>query len=146
MTWKIGDILTQEEINGIISVFCNYYEHHESFEYSDEVIELETCDVEILNGIYSDEELIVENHLNVKISEERFPNQNYFLAFDYFSYIPDTDDELPVLKHDYFELVLDRDNVAKIDFGDVDVVYIMLENWDLITKFNKPVLIERGSL
>lgn len=142
MTWQIGDTLTDAEINGIISVFCHYYEHHEPFEYSEGVIELENCDVEILNGIYSDEELIIETPLQVKISDERFPNQNYFLACDYFSYVPDTDDVLPLLKRDYFELVLDEDNVAEIDFGDVDVVYVMLNNWELITKFNKPVIKE----
>lgn len=142
MTWEVGDTLTDSEINGIISVFCHYYEHHESFEYTPEVIELDTCDLKILNGIYSDEELIVESSLKVKVSDELFRNQNYLLAVDYYSYEPDLDDELPVLKRDYFPLELDEDNTAEIDFDDADVVYIMLGNWELVTKFNKPVIKE----
>lgn len=142
MTWQIGDILTDAEINGIISVFCHFYEHHETFEYDEEIIELDNCTIRIINGIYSDEELIVETPLKLQIIDERFPNQNYFLACDYFSYVPDTDDVLPVLKRDYFKLVLDEENVAEIDFGDAEVVYIMLNNWELVTQFDKPVIKE----
>lgn len=142
MSWNIGDTLTQAEINGIISVFCHFYEHHETFDYSDETIEFDTCDLEILNGIYSDEELIVETPLRVKVSDELYPNQNYQLAVDYYSYTPDLDDELPYLKREYYPLSLDEDNVAEIDFDDSSVVYIMLGNWELVTKFNKPVIKE----
>lgn len=142
MTWELGDTLSDAEINGIISVFCHYYEHHEPFEYDEESIELENCNLRILNGIYSDEELIVETPLKVLVNDERFPNQNYFLACDYYSYVPDMDDVSPVLKRDYFELVLDDNGIAEISFDDADVVYIMLNNWELITKFNKPVIKE----
>ena len=143
MTWEVGDTMTQAEINGIISVFCHYYEHHETFEYTDETIEFDNCDLTILNGIYSDEELIVETPLKVQVSNERFPSQNYYLACDYYSYAPDMDDELPILKRDYYPLTLDENNTAEIDFNDADVVYIMLNNWELVTKFDKTVIKER---
>lgn len=142
MTWNIGDTLSQAEINGIISVFCHFYEHHETFDYSDELIELELADIQILNGIYSDEELIVEPPLKVKITNDSYPNQNYTLGLDYYTYNPDMDDVPPVLKHDYFPLELDGNGVAEISFDDSDVAYIMLTNWSLVVKFNKPVKFE----
>ena len=141
MTLSYGSTITQAELNGIISLFCHFYEHHEPFEYSDEKIELDTCNLEILNGIYSDEELIVETPLKVKVSDEEFPCQRYFLAVNYYSYLPDTDDVLPQLQRGYFPLEL-NEGIAEIDFEDSDVVYIMLDNWELVTKFDKPIITE----
>jgi hypothetical protein len=60
---------------------------------------------------------------------------------DYYSYEPDTDNLLPQLQRKYFPLSL-NDSVAEIDFDDADVVYIMLTNWKLVTKFDKPVITE----
>ena len=137
-----GETITQSELNGIISLFCHFYRHQETFEYDQEEIGFDTCDLQILNGIYSDEELIVETPLKVKISEERFPNQNYQLAFDYYSYNPDTDDELPQLQREYFDLTLDSNGEAEITIEDTDVIYIMLENWELVTSFDKPIITE----
>ena len=144
MTIGFGSTMTPAEINGFISVFCHFYEHHEDFDYSDDVIEFDTCNLEILNGLYSDEELIVETPLKVKISEETFACQNYLLAVDYYAYAPDTDDVLPQLKREHFPLLLDDDNIAEIDFNDEDVVYVMLSNWELVTRFDKPVVAENG--
>lgn len=137
-----GSTLTDAEVNGIISVFCHYYEHHETFDYSDENIELDTCDLEVLNSIYSDEELIVETPLQVKITDERFNNQNYYLGLMYYSYLPDQDNEPPVLEKKFFPLVLDEDNIGEIDFDGADVVYVMLTDWVLVTKFDKPMINE----
>lgn len=141
MAINFGGTITQSELNGIISLFCHFYEHHETFDYSDETIEFDTCDLKILNGIYSDEELIVETPLQVEISNELFPNQNYFLAVNYYSYTPDTDDQFPQLQRKSFPLSL-NEGIAEIDFDDADVVYIMLDNWELVTKFDKPVITE----
>ena len=137
-----GETITQSELNGIISLFCHFYRHQETFEYDQEEIGFDTCDLQILNGIYSDEELIVETPLKLKISEERFPNQNYQIAFDYYSYNPDTDDELPQLQREYFDLTLDSNGEAEITIEDTDVIYIMLENWELVTSFDKPIITE----
>ena len=137
-----GETITQSELNGIISLFCHFYRHQETFEYDQEEIGFDTCDLQILNGIYSDEELIVETPLKLKISEERFPNQNYQIAFDYYSYNPDTDDELPQLQREYFDLTLDSNGEAEINIPDTDVIYIMLENWELVTSFDKPIITE----
>ena len=145
MTISFGSTPTQAEINGVISLFCHFYEHHENFDYQTGEIKFDVCTLEILNGIYSDEELIVESPLKVKISDEEFSNQNYILAVNYYSYGPDTDDVLPQLKRDYFSLGLNEDNIAEIDFDDEDVVYIMLDNWELVTKFDKPLITEVGS-
>ena len=141
MTIAFGSTPSQAEINAVLSLFCHFYEHHESFEYSDDVVELDTCKLQILNGIYSDEELIVEAPLKVKITDELFPYQSYYLAVDYYCYDPDTDNLLPQLQRKYFPLSL-NDGVAEIDFDDNEVVYIMLTNWRLVTKFDKPVITE----
>lgn len=141
MTLSYGSTPKQAEINGVISLFCHFYEHHESFEYSDEVMEFDTCDLQIINGIYSDEELIVETPLRVKITDELFPCQSYYLAVDYYSYEPDTDNLLPQLQRKYFPLTV-NEGIAEIDFDDSSVVYIMLTNWKLVTKFDKPVITE----
>ena len=141
MTLEFGSTPSQAEINAVISLFCHFYEHHESFDYSDDVVEFDTCKLQVLNGIYSDEELIVETPLKVKITDELFPCQSYYLAMDYYSYEPDTDNLLPQLQRKYFPLSL-NDSVAEIDFDDSSVVYIMLTNWKLVTKFDKPVISE----
>jgi len=141
MTLEFGSTPSQAEINAVISLFCHFYEHHESFDYSDDVVEFDTCKLQVLNGIYSDEELIVETPLKVKITDELFPCQSYYLAMDYYSYEPDTDNLLPQLQRKYFPLSL-NDSVAEIDFDDSSVVYIMLTNWKLVTKFDKPVITE----
>ena len=141
MTLEFGSTPSQAEINAVISLFCHFYEHHESFDYSDDVVEFDTCKLQVLNGIYSDEELIVETPLKVKITDELFPCQSYHLAMDYYSYEPDTDNLLPQLQRKYFPLSL-NDSVAEIDFDDSSVVYIMLTNWKLVTKFDKPVITE----
>ena len=142
MTVSFGGTITQAELNSVILLFCHFYRHQETFEYDQEEIGFDTCDLQILNGIYSDEELIVETPLKIKISEERFPNQNYQLAFDYYSYNPDTDDELPQLQREYFDLTLDSNGEAEINIPDTDVIYIMLENWELVTSFDKPIITE----
>ena len=138
MTWEIGDTITQAELNGVIALFCHFYQHHETFAYTPDEMELDCCKFQILNGIYSDEELIVETPLRLSITDERFPNQNYMLGISYYSYTPDTDNLLPELKREYFEL--DPTNPV-IEF-DNDVVYIMLDNWDFVTKFDKPIIEE----
>ena len=142
MTIGFTETITQRELNGIISIFCHFYRHQETFDYSDEEIGLDTCNLQILNGIYSDEELIVETPLTIKITDERFPIQNYQLAFDYYAYEPDLDDELPQLQREYFDLTLDSNGEAEIDIEDTDVIYIMLTNWELVTSFNKPIIEE----
>jgi hypothetical protein len=48
---------------------------------------------------------------------------------------------LPQLQRKYFPLTVNN-GVAEIDFDDADVVYIMLSNWRLVTKFDKPVITE----
>ncbi len=141
MTLSYGSTPTQAEINGVISLFCHFYEHHEDFEYTDEVLEFDTCDLQILNGIYSDEELIVEPPLKVKITNELFDCQTYYIGINYYSYGPDTDNLLPPLQRGYFPLEV-NDGIGEIDFNDEDVVYIMLDNWELVTKFDKPVIAE----
>ena len=141
MSLAFGSTPSQAEINAVISLFCHFYEHHESFDYSDDMVELDTCKFQVLNGIYSDEELIVETPLKVKIADGLFPFQSYYLAVDYYSYEPDTDNLLPQLQRKYFPLSL-NDSVAEIDFDDNEVVYIMLSNWRLVTKFDKPVISE----
>lgn len=141
MTMSFGSTPTQAEINAVISLFCHFYEHHENFDYRAGEIDFDTCSLEIMNGIYSDEELIVETPLKVKISDEKFPCQNYLLAVDYYSYLPDTDNKLPQLQREYFPLQLNGSNYI-VDFGDADVVYIMLSNWELVTKFDKPIITE----
>lgn len=138
MTIQFGRDATQDEINGVISLFCHFYEHHESFNYTDEEIEFDTCKLQILNGIYSDEELIVETPLKLRITDELFECQRYFLGISYYSYTPDTDNLLPELKREYFEI---DPTDGEIEF-DNNVVYIMLDNWELVTKFDKPVIKE----
>ena len=142
MAISFGGTITQSELNEVMSLFCHFYKHQETFDYSDEEIGLDTCDLQILNGIYSDEELIVETPLTVKITDERFPIQNYQLAFDYYAYEPDLDDELPQLQREYFDLTLDSNGEAEIDIEDTDVIYIMLTNWELVTSFDKPIIEE----
>lgn len=141
MTYSLGDTLTQEEINGIISIFCHFYEHHETFNYTNETIELDTCDIQILNGIYSDEELISELPLQIRVTNEEFECQRYLLAVDYYSYDPDTDNILPALNRKFFEVNL-IDGVGEINFDGEDVVYIMLSNWTWVTKYDKPIITE----
>jgi hypothetical protein len=141
MTLEFGSTPSQAEINAVISLFCHFYEHHETFEYTDDVIEFDTCKLQVLNGIYSDEELIVETPLQISVSDELFNCQSYYLAVDYYSYEPDTDNLLPQLQRKYFPLTVNN-GVAEIDFDDADVVYIMLSNWRLVTKFDKPVITE----
>ena len=142
MAIEFEGTITQSELNGIISLFCHFYKHQETFDYSDEEIGLDTCDLQILNGIYSDEELIVETPLKIKITDERFPVQNYQIAFDYYAYEPDLDEEPPQLQRQYYPLTLDSDGVAEITIPDTDVIYIMLNNWELVTSFNKPIIEE----
>ena len=139
MTIGFTETITQSELNGIISLFCHFYKHQETFDYDPEEIPLETCNLTILNGIYTDEELITETPLRLQISDELFPNQNYQIAFNYYSYEPDTDEEPPILQRQYFDLTLDSDGVAEITLEDTDVIYIMLTNWELVTSFNKPI-------
>lgn len=142
MAIEFGGTITQTELNGVISLFCQFYRHQEYFDYEDETIGLETCNIQILNGIYTDEELIAETPLQVKITDERFPNQNYQIAFDYYNYQPDTDDEPPILQRQYFQLELDSNGIAEITLDDTNVIYIMLNNWELVTSFNKPIITE----
>jgi hypothetical protein len=141
MSYNVGDTVTDADVNTAISLFCKFYEHHEGFDYTPDTLQFDTCKLQILNGIFSDEELIVETPLQISISDEKFPNQNYYLALDYYSYGVDDDNELPELQHGYFPLEL-NDGIAEIDFDDADVVYIKLENWELITKFDKPIITE----
>jgi hypothetical protein len=143
MAIEFEGTITQAELNGIISLFCYFYKHMETFEYSPEQIGLDTCNLNILNGIYSDEELIVETPLQIQISDQEFSNQTYKLGFDYYSYKPDLDDELPRLQRDYFDLELDQDGIAEITLPDTDVLYIMLTNWELVTGFDKPIIEEQ---
>jgi hypothetical protein len=84
----------------------------------------------------------VETPLRIQITDERFPIQNYRIAFDYYNYKPDTDDELPTLQRQFFDLELDSDGIAEITLEDTDVIYIMFENWELVTSFDKPVIEE----
>ena len=142
MAISFGGTITQSELNGVISLFCHFYKHQETFDYDEETIELETCNLNILNGIYSDEELIVETPLRLQISDELFPNQNYQIAFNYYAYEPDLDDEPPQLQRQYFDLTLDSNGEAEITLEDTDVIYIMLTNWELVTSFNKPIIEE----
>lgn len=142
MTISFGGTITQSELNGIISLFCHFYKHQEYFDYENPLIELETCNLQILNGIYSDEELITETPLQLKISDELFPNQNYQIAFDYYAYEPDTDDEPPKLQRQYFDLTLDSNGEAEINIPDTEVIYIMHNNWELVTSFDKPIITE----
>jgi hypothetical protein len=142
MTIGFTETITQSELNGIISLFCHFYKHQETFDYDPEEIPLETCNLTILNGIYTDEELITETPLRLQISDELFPNQNYQIAFNYYAYEPDTDEEPPILQRQYFDLTLDSDGVAEITLEDTDVIYIMLTNWELVTSFNKPIIEE----
>ena len=139
MTVEFGATITQAELNSAILLFCHFYKHQETFDYDPEEIPLETCNLTILNGIYTDEELITETPLRLQISDELFPNQNYQIAFNYYSYEPDTDEEPPILQRQYFPLELDSDGVAEITLEDTDVIYIMLTNWELVTSFNKPI-------
>ena len=136
------ETITQSELNGVISLFCHFYKHQEIFDYSSDEIELDTCTLQILNGIYSDEELIAETPLKIKITDEQFPIQNYQLAFDYYNYKPDRDDEPPILKREYFPLELDSNGEAEISLDDTDVVYILLPNWELVTSFDKQLIRE----
>lgn len=136
------ETITQSELNGVISLFCHFYKHQEIFDYSSDEIELDTCTLQILNGIYSDEELIAETPLKIKITDEQFPIQNYQLAFDYYNYKPDRDDEPPILKREYFPLELDSNGEAEISLDDTDVIYILLPNWELITSFDKTLITE----
>ena len=136
------ETITQSELNGVISLFCHFYKHQEIFDYSSDEIELDTCTLQILNGIYSDEELIAETPLKIKITDEQFPIQNYQLAFDYYNYKPDRDDEPPILKREYFPLELDSNGEAEISLDDTDVIYILLPNWELITSFDKTLIQE----
>lgn len=142
MAIEFEGTITQNELNGIISLFCHFYKHQETFDYSPDEIGFETCNLQIQNGIYSDEELIVETPLTLQITDERFPNQNYQIAFDYYAYNPDLDDEPPQLQREYFPLTLDEDGYAEITLEDTDIIYIMLENWELITTFDKPIITE----
>ncbi len=139
MTIGFTETITQSELNGIISLFCHFYKHQETFDYEPDEIPLETCNLQILNGIYTDEELITETPLRLQISDELFPNQNYQIAFNYYSYEPDTDEEPPILQRQYFDLTLDSDGVAEITLEDTEVIYIMLNNWELVTSFDKPI-------
>ena len=141
MTLSFGSTPTQAEINAVISLFCHFYEHHERFDYTDETMELDTCKLKILNGIYTDEELIVETPLKVYISDEKFNCQSYYLAVNYYKYGPDSDDLLPQLQREYLPLSL-VGGYMEIDFDDADVVYIKLDNWELVTKFDKPIIEE----
>jgi hypothetical protein len=136
------ETITQSELNGVISLFCHFYKHQEIFDYSSDEIELDTCTLQILNGIYSDEELIAETPLKIKITDEQFPIQNYQLAFDYYNYKPDRDDEPPILKREYFPLELDSNGEAEISLDDTDVIYILLPNWELVTSFDKTLIQE----
>ena len=145
MTISFGSTITQDELNGVISLFCHFYKHQEIFDYDSEEIDFDTCTLKILNGIYSDEELIVETPLRVQITDEEFPIQNYQLAFDYYSYNPDTDNELPQLQRQYFPLILDENGIGEIDIEDTNVIYIQLTNWELVTSFDKPLITEESS-
>lgn len=136
------ETITQSELNGVISLFCHFYKHQGIFDYSSDEIELDTCTLQILNGIYSDEELIAETPLKIKITDEQFPIQNYQLAFDYYNYKPDRDDEPPILKREYFPLELDSNGEAEISLDDTDVIYILLPNWELVTSFDKTLIQE----
>lgn len=142
MAIGFGETITQAEVNGVISLFCHFYKHQEIFDYDSEEINFDTCDLEILNGIYTDEELIVETSLKLKLSNEQFPNQSYKLAFDYYAYDPDLDDELPKVQRQYFDLILDSNGEAEITLDDTDVFYILLSNWELVTSFDKPIIEE----
>lgn len=139
MAIEFEGTITQSELNGIISLFCHFYKHQETFDYDPDEIPLETCNLQILNGIYTDEELITETPLRLQISDELFPNQNYQIAFNYYNYLPDTDEEPPILQRQYFDLTLDSDGVAEITIEDTEVIYIMLNNWELVTSFDKPI-------
>lgn len=139
MAIEFEGTITQSELNGIISLFCHFYKHQEYFDYDPDEIPLETCNLQILNGIYTDEELITETPLRLQISDELFPNQNYQIAFNYYNYLPDTDEEPPILQRQYFDLTLDSDGVAEITIEDTEVIYIMLNNWELVTSFDKPI-------
>lgn len=142
MAFGFEETLTQSDVNGLISLFCKYYKHQELFDYSSDMIGLETCNLEILNGLYSDEELIVESSLKLKLTEELAPNQSYQLAFDYYAYDPDMDDELPKVQRQYFDLTVASNGEAEISLDDTDVFYILLENWELVTSFDKPIIEE----
>lgn len=142
MAFGFEETLTQSDVNGLISLFCHYYKHQELFDYSSDMIGLETCNLEILNGLYSDEELIVESSLKLKLTEELAPNQSYKLAFDYYAYDPDMDDELPKVQRQYFDLTVASNGETEISLDDTDVFYILLENWELVTSFDKPIIEE----
>lgn len=142
MAFGFGETLTQSDVNGLISLFCHFYKHQEIFDYSSDAIGLDTCNLEILNGLYSDEELIVESSLKLKLTDELAVNQSYKLAFDYYAYDPDMDDELPKVQRQYFDLTVASNGEAEISLEDTDVFYILLENWELVTSFDKPIIEE----
>ena len=131
--FNIGDTLTQAQINGVISLYCNLHYDVFSFDYTDEVINTPFCNLQILNGLYSDEELIIEDSLDVLITEQD-EICNFYLKLKYYDYDADEDDRNSImLKEDVF-LIED----GKVNFN--KMTYIMLDDWKLIVRYNKPFI------
>ena len=132
--FDVGDALKQSEINGIISLYCLLHVNTVNFDYTDEIIETPYCNLQILNGIYSDEELIVEDKLKVAVTNPMNEYCNFYLKLKYYDYDADEDpSNTPTLKEDTF---LIENN--EIQFG--KMVYIMITDWKLIIRYNKSTI------
>lgn len=132
--FNVGDTLSQAEINGLMSLYCNLHANIVSFDYTDEVIETPYCNLQIMSGLYTDEELIVEDTLEVSITEPTIENCNYYLKINYYDYDADQEsDNILILKEGVFLI-----ENGKINFN--KMTYIMLNEWKLVVKYNKPCI------
>ena len=136
-------ILTQKEINAYISAFKEFHRDIETIDNVTGVNQLENCTFELIDYINTNEELIFEEKLRMKIIPEADLSQNYILEFKGYQYTIDEDEPTkPTIQTSYLPLIHVSDNIYENETP-FDVIYVLPEDMKLVTKYNKREYVPR---
>lgn len=135
-----GAVLTQSQINGIISVFKEFFYEGEDIPNPTDINELSGCSFEFIDYINSNEELIFEDKIKCRIIQNIDLGQTYKLQFLAYHYTIDStidgDGLKPTLQSKTITLTEQEDNIFTYNVG--ETMYILPSNIQLFTYYNKP--------
>lgn len=141
MSLNKNNNITQNEINGIITIFKQFEHRNDLIEDIYALNELEDCSFEFKNTLISDEELIFEQNIDCEIIPDLDLNlgQHYYLIATGYEY--DYDEENVQLKQHTFELTPIQDNLYRANLTK-DMFY--MTGATLHTKYDNKIITPLG--